>query len=329
MRILVVGGAGYIGSHTVRLLNERGHDVWVYDNLSSGHRAAVPADRLIVADLADAGTLDHVFISKGIEAVMHFAALCYVGESVQHPAKYYHNNVFLGLQLLETCRRNGVKRFVFSSTAATYGVPDKMPITEDAPQRPCNPYGHTKMAFEWALADYAAAYGMSYAALRYFNAAGASRDATIGEDHQPETHILPIVLQVALGQRSHVDIFGTDYPTPDGTCIRDYVHVEDLATAHLLALEKLADGQGLQYNLGTGGGYSLHEVLKAAEEVTGKKIAFREAPRRAGDPPELVASSAKIRKELGWKPNFPDLGSILETAWKWHRTHPQGYGDCS
>jgi UDP-glucose-4-epimerase GalE len=329
MRILVIGGAGYIGSHTVRLLIEQGHDVWVYDNLSSGHRAAVPAERLIVADLADAGTLDHVFISKRIEAVMHFAALCYVGESVQHPAKYYHNNVVLGLQLLETCRRNDVKRFVFSSTAATYGVPDKMPITEDTPQRPCNPYGHTKLAFEWALADYAAAYGMGYAALRYFNAAGASRDATIGEDHQPETHILPIVLQVALGQRSHVDIFGTDYPTPDGTCIRDYIHVEDLATAHLLALEKLSDGQGLQYNLGTGGGYSLREVLKTAEDVTGKPIAFREAPRRAGDPPELVASSAKIRNELGWKPNYPDLGSILETAWNWHRSHPRGYGDRS
>lgn len=327
MRILVVGGAGYIGSHTVRLLLERGHDVWIYDNLSSGHRAAVPADRLIVADLADAGTLDHVFISKRIDAVMHFAALCYVGESVKEPAKYYHNNVFLGLQLLETCRRNGVKRFVFSSTAATYGVPDKMPITEETPQRPCNPYGHTKLAFEWALGDYAAAYGMGYAALRYFNAAGASHDGKIGEDHDPETHILPIVLQVALGQRSHVEIFGTDYPTPDGTCIRDYIHVEDLGSAHLLALEKLNDGDELHFNLGTGGGYSLREVLKTAEEITGKKIAFKEGPRRAGDPPELVASSAKIRQELGWKPRYPDLGSILETAWNWHKSHPKGYGD--
>lgn len=327
MRILVVGGAGYIGSHTVRLLIDRGHDVWIYDSLASGHRAAVPADRLIVADLADAGTLDHVFISKRIDAVMHFAALCYVGESVKEPAKYYHNNVFLGLQLLETCRRNGVKRFVFSSTAATYGVPDKMPITEDAPQRPCNPYGHTKLAFEWALADYADAYGLGYAALRYFNAAGASTDGVIGEDHDPETHLIPIVLQTALGQRPHIEVFGDDYPTADGTCIRDYVHVEDLASAHLLALEKLTDGAKLFFNLGTGGGYSIREVIKTAEEVSGRKITTKIGPRRAGDPPELVASSAKIRKELGWKPRYPELGGIIETAWKWHKSHPNGYTD--
>lgn len=327
MRILVVGGAGYIGSHTVRLLIERGHDVWIYDSLASGHRAAVPGDRLIVADLADAGTLDHAFISKRIEAVMHFAALCYVGESVKEPAKYYHNNVFLGLQLLETCRRNGVKRFVFSSTAATYGEPEKMPIAEDTPQRPCNPYGHTKLAFEWALSDYAEAYGMGYAALRYFNAAGASSDGTIGEDHDPETHLIPIVLQTALGQRSHIEVFGDEYPTADGTCIRDYVHIEDLASAHLLALEKLTDGAKLFFNLGTGGGYSIREVIKTAEEVTGRKIATKIGPRRAGDPPELVASSAKIRKELGWKPRYPELGGIIETAWKWHRAHPKGYGD--
>ncbi len=327
MRILVVGGAGYIGSHTVRLLLQQGHDVRVFDSLASGHRAAVPADRLIQADLADTGALDHAFIAHRIEAVMHFAALCYVGESVLQPAKYYHNNVYLGLQLLEAARRNGVKRFVFSSTAATYGNPDKVPITEDMPQRPCNPYGNTKLAFERALADYAPAYGMGYAALRYFNAAGASSDGSIGEDHDPETHLLPIVLQVAMGQRPHLDIFGTDYPTADGTCIRDYVHVEDLAQAHLLALEKLTDGAGLHYNLGTGGGYSIREVVTTAEQVTGKKIPCKEAPRRAGDPAELVASSAKIRKELGWKPRYPELGGILETAWKWHKSHPNGYGD--
>jgi UDP-glucose-4-epimerase GalE len=327
MRILVVGGAGYIGSHTVRLLNERGHDVWVYDNLSMGHRAAVPGDRLIVADLADAGILDQTFVAHRIEAVVHFAALCYVGESVVQPAKYWRNNVVLGLQLLEAARRNGVKRFVFSSTAATYGQPETIPITEDATQSPCNPYGQTKLAFEWALADYAAAYGMGYAALRYFNAAGASHDATIGEDHTPETHLLPIVLQVALGQRPDIEIFGSDYPTPDGTCIRDYVHVEDLAQAHALALERLRDGVGLKYNLGTGGGYSIREVVRAAEAVTGRKIPVREGPRRPGDPATLVASSTRIRQELGWKPKYPDLESILETAWKWHKSHPNGYGD--
>lgn len=327
MRILVVGGAGYIGSHTVRLLNQHGHDVWVYDSLATGHRAAVPADRLIHADLADAGMLDHAFIANRIEAVMHFAALCYVGESVLQPARYYHNNVVLGLQLLEAARRNGVKRFVFSSTAATYGNPDRLPITEDAPQRPCNPYGHTKLAFEWALADYAQAYGLGYAALRYFNAAGAAGDGTIGEDHEPETHLLPIVLQVALGQRPALNIFGADYATPDGTCVRDYVHVEDLALAHLLALDKLADGAQLQFNVGTGGGYSIREVVQAAERVTGKKIACVEGPRRPGDPAELVASSAKIRKELGWKPRYPEIEGILETAWRWHKSHPKGYGD--
>jgi UDP-glucose 4-epimerase len=327
MRILVTGGAGYIGSHTVRHLIGRGHDVWVYDSLASGHRAAVPADRLIAADLADAGALDHAFVVHRIEAVMHFAALCYVGESVREPAAYYRTNLGLALQLLDTARRNGVRRFVFSSTAATYGVPETMPITENAPQRPINPYGRTKLAFEHALADYAAAYGLGYAALRYFNAAGASSDAAIGEDHDPETHLIPIVLQVALGQRPHLDLFGTDYPTPDGTCVRDYVHVEDLAAAHLLALEKLADGAGLHYNLGTGGGYSNREVIKTVEEVTGRTIAVREGPRRAGDPPVLVASSEKIRRELGWRPRYPELGGIVETAWRWHKSHPNGYGD--
>jgi UDP-glucose-4-epimerase GalE len=327
MRILVVGGAGYIGSHTVRLLNERGHDVWVYDSLSSGHRAAVPAERLIVADLADAGTLDHALLINRVEAVVHFAALCYVGESVREPAAYYRVNSILALQLLEAARRNGVRRFVFSSTAATYGVPEKMPITEDTPQRPINPYGWTKLAFEQALADYSAAYGLGFAALRYFNASGASSDATLGEDHDPETHLIPIVLQVALGQRPHIEVFGTDYPTADGTCVRDYVHVEDLATAHILALERLRDGEGLHYNLGTGGGYSIREVVRTAEEVTGKKIAVNDGPRRPGDPAVLVASSEKIRKELGWRPRYPELGGIIETAWRWHKSHPKGYDD--
>lgn len=327
MRILVVGGAGYIGSHAAKLLRQSGHDVWVFDNLSSGHRAAVPDDRFVHADLADIGTLDHTLLIHRIDAVMHFAALCYVGESVKDPASYYRNNVVNAVGLLEVCRKNGVRRFVFSSTAATYGVPEKMPITEDTPQRPINPYGNTKLAFERALADFAHAYGLGYAALRYFNAAGASSDGTIGEDHDPETHLIPIVLQTALGQRPHVEVFGDDYPTHDGTCIRDYIHVEDLASAHLLAMEKLTDGVGLHYNLGTGHGYSIRELIRSAEEVTGKKIAIKQGPRRAGDPAELVASSAKIRGELGWKPRYPELGGIIETAWRWHSKHPHGYGD--
>ncbi len=327
MRILVTGGAGYIGSHTVKLLLDRGHDVWVIDSLVYGHRAAVPAERLIVADLADAAAVDHALIAHRIEAVVHFAAFAYVGESVTQPAKYYQNNLVNTLGLLDLCRRHGVGRFVFSSTCATYGVPVKVPITEDNPQRPINPYGHTKLAVEYALADYAGAYGLGYAALRYFNAAGAAPDGSIGEDHNPETHLIPLVLQAALGQRPHIEVFGTDYPTPDGTCVRDYIHVDDLAEAHRLALETTEPGKGLCCNLGTGRGYSIREVIKTAEEVTGKKIPVKEGPRRPGDPPELVAAADLARERLGWKPRYPELGMILETAWNWHRTHPHGYGD--
>jgi UDP-glucose-4-epimerase GalE len=327
MRILVTGGAGYIGSHAVKLFLSRGHDVWVYDNLSYGHRAAVPADRLIVADLAETQRLDHALLINRIEAVVHFAAFCYVGESVTDPAKYYRNNVVNSLNLLEAMRKNGVGKIVFSSTCATYGVPDKVPITEETPQRPINPYGSAKLMVEWALRDYAAAYGLGYAALRYFNAAGATPDASIGEDHEPETHLIPLVLQAIQGRRPHVEVFGTDYPTPDGTCIRDYIHIEDLAEAHLLALEKLQPGQGLHYNLGTGRGYSVREVIRTAEEVTGKKVPVKEGPRRAGDPPELVASSEKIQRELGWRPRYDELRPIVETAWNWHKSKPRGFGD--
>jgi UDP-glucose-4-epimerase GalE len=327
MRILVTGGAGYIGSHAVKLFLARGHDVWVYDNLSMGHRAAVPAERLIEADLSEGQRLDHALVLHRIEAVVHFAAFAFVGESVTQPAKYYQNNLVNTLQLLDALRRHRINRFVFSSTCATYGVPDTVPITEDEKQRPINPYGHTKLAVEFALADYAAAYGWGCAALRYFNAAGAAPDGTIGEDHDPETHLIPIVLQAAMGQRPAVEVFGTDYPTPDGTCIRDYIHVDDLAEAHLLALEALAPGKQLRYNLGTGHGYSVREVIHAAESVTGRKVPVKEGPRRAGDPPALVAASKKVQRELGWRPRHTDIKTIIETAWNWHRAHPKGYDD--
>lgn len=327
MRILVTGGAGYIGSHAVRHFLSRGHDVWVYDNLCYGHRAAVPAGRLIVGDLAEKERLDHALLEHQIEAVVHFAAFAYVGESVQKPALYYQNNLVNSLNLLDVMRRQNIKRFVFSSTCAIYGCPEKVPITEEEPPKPINPYGQTKLTVERALADYSHAYDLGYAALRYFNASGASADGTLGEDHDPETHLLPLVFQAIMGQRPALTIHGSDYPTPDGTCIRDYIHVEDLASAHLLALEALSPGKALKYNLGTGQGYSIREVIRLAEEVTGRKVPFTEGPRRPGDPPKLVADSAKVQRELGWKPRYAELKPILETAWNWHRRHPQGYED--
>jgi UDP-glucose 4-epimerase len=289
MRVLVVGGAGYIGSHTVKLLNETEHEVWVYDNLSMGHRQSVRSDQLIVGDLFDRQSLERVLEEKRIEAVMHFAAFAYVGESVQDPAKYYQNNIVATLGLFESMRRCGVKKFVFSSTTATYGQPEKIPIAEDTLQLPINPYGFTKLVIERALKDYAHAYGFAGASLRYFNASGAASDGSIGEDHTPETHLIPLVLQVALGQRDSIQVFGSDYPTHDGTCIRDYIHVEDLATAHLAALEKLQSSKVLEVNLGTGVGNSVLEVINACRKASGHPIPTVMCPRRAGDPAELVA----------------------------------------
>ena len=327
MRVLVTGGAGYIGSHTVRRLVSDGHEPIVYDNLSEGHRAAVGDCRLVEGDLADRELMASVMADEGIEAVIHFAAHCAVGESVENPAKYYRNNIVNGVILLDAMIAANVGRIVFSSTAATYGIPSHCPIDEDQPKVPCNPYGRSKLHFEEMLAEYGDAYGIGSVALRYFNAAGASPDGDIGEDHEPETHLIPIVLQVALGQREQVQIYGTDYGTPDGTCVRDYIHVDDLADAHIRAMAQIEPGTAAAYNMGNGQGYSVLEVIEKAREITGHEIPAKEAPRRPGDPPALVASSEKIMTVLGWRPELPTLGDIIATAWHWHQAHPQGYGD--
>lgn len=325
MNVLVVGGAGYIGSHAVRLLLDAGHHVWVYDNLSRGHRQAVPEGLLIEGDLADRDRVRAALTEHNIDAVMHFAAFALVNESVHHPALYYQNNVVAALELLEAMREADVRQIVFSSTTATYGEPDVVPIPETTLQQPINPYGFTKLVIEQALADYAAAYDFAYAALRYFNAAGARPDGTIGEDHDPETHIIPLVLQVALGQRDQITIFGDDYPTPDGTCIRDYIHIDDLGAAHVRALEVLQPGTGICVNLGTGTGTSVREIVEACREVTGHAIPEVMGQRRAGDPPELVADARLARQLLDWTPQYTDVRAIVETAWRWHRSHPRGY----
>jgi UDP-glucose 4-epimerase len=325
VKVLVTGGAGYIGSHAVRMLVRSGHDVAVYDNLSRGHRAAVPEGQFVEGELADRRRLGEVLRQQQIEAVMHFAALAYVGESVEDPARYYQNNIVGSLSLLDAMRDAGVRRMVFSSTTAVYGVPKRVPITEDELRQPINPYGFSKLAVEQALADYHQAYGLNYVALRYFNAAGASPDGDLGEDHDPESHLIPIVLQVALAQRSHVTIFGDDYPTPDGTCIRDYVHVDDLASAHLAALERMDAVQPAQLNLGTGRGHSVREVVDACRRITGHEIPVEIGPRRPGDPPELVADGARAARALDWRPRYVDLDEIVRTAWNWHRAHPRGY----
>jgi UDP-glucose 4-epimerase len=323
MKILVTGGAGYIGSICVEQLINAGHTVTVFDNLTEGHRAAVdPRSTLITGDLQQRCDIEDALEKVRPDAVMHFAANALVGESMTNPSKYFRNNVHGGINLLDAMHAAGCKRLVFSSTCATFGVPERMPIDETLPQRPINPYGESKLVFEQILRWYSEIHGLTYVALRYFNAAGASE--TFGEDHRIETHLIPNVLKVALGQKPHVEIYGTDYPTPDGTCIRDYIHILDLAQAHMLALTA---PHSAKYNLGTGGGTSVREIIATCEKVTGQKIAVLEKPRRPGDPPRLIAGSEKVRAELGWKPQFQDVEKIIASAWAWHVKHPHGYGD--
>jgi UDP-glucose 4-epimerase len=324
-RILVTGGAGYIGSVVVAQLLERGYQpVVVFDNLSHGHRAALAAGaKLIVGDIADRAALDRVFAEYQPQAVIHFAAFIEAGESMQHPERFFRNNTANALTLLEAMLAHNVKRLVFSSTAALYGTPEKTPIEEDAPLHPTNAYGESKLLVEQMLDWLKRIHGLRSACLRYFNAAGAAGEQ--GEDHHPESHLIPLALQVALGTRKELAIFGTDYPTPDGTCVRDYVHVSDLATAHLLVLEALKEKERLIYNLGNGRGFSVREVIETVRRVTGHPIPAVESPRRAGDPAVLVASSEKIKKELGWMPKYAELESIVRSAWDWRRAHPNGY----
>ena len=326
MSILVTGGAGYIGSHTVVELLGANENVVVVDNLQKGHRDAVLGGDFYKGDLRDDGFLDEVFGENDIEAVIHFAADSLVGESVTDPLKYYNNNMVSTLRLLTKMKEFGVDKIVFSSTAATYGEPENTPILETDRTLPTNPYGETKLSVEKALKWADNAYSIKYVSLRYFNAAGAHTSGRIGEDHDPESHLIPIILQAALGKRDTIQIFGSDYDTPDGTCIRDYIHVTDLAQAHVLALESLRKGgNSAIYNLGNGRGFSVREVVDLARKVTGINIKEISAPRRAGDPAVLVASSEKIQKELHWKPEFNDLSTIIETAWVWHKDHPDGF----
>jgi len=321
--ILVAGGAGYIGSHAAMALDMAGYDALVFDNLSTGHAEFLRFGRHVIGDLADREALKAVFSANRITAVMHFAAFAYVGESVADPAKYYRNNVANTLNLLEAAREHGTRGIIFSSTCATYGVPTQLPLREDHPQCPINPYGRTKLAVEWLLQDFSHAYGLAYSVLRYFNAAGAAPghlDARIGEWHEPETHLIPLALQAALDKQKSVSILGTDYNTRDGTCIRDYIHVCDLADAHILALKRLLAGEkSAAFNLGNGQGYSVREVINCVRAVTGRPLAVKEGPRRPGDPDALVGDAAKALHELGWQPKFTELEHMVRTAWEWEQ----------
>ena len=324
MKILVTGGAGYIGSVVVAELVRAGHDVTVYDNLSRGHRQAVHRDaRLMVADLADSAGLDRILVEQKVEAVMHFAASIEAGESMKVPEQFFRNNTANTLGLLESMLRAGVRKIVFSSTAALYGEPKSTPIRESDELHPTNAYGESKLLVERMLDWLNRIHGLRYASLRYFNAAGATPE--LGEAHSPETHLIPLVLQVAAGKRSSISVFGTDYPTVDGSCVRDYIHVLDLAQAHLLALETLNSRDKLIYNIGNGSGFTVRQIVEAARRITGHPIPVTESPRRPGDPAVLVASSEKIRNELGWVPKYPDPEAIIDSAWQWHRRNPNGY----
>jgi len=326
MAILVTGGLGYVGSHAVKQLVDRGEQVICLDNLVFGHKEAACGSEVVVGDIGDQALLRRVFSAHKIDAVMHFAAFAAVGESVENPQKYYLNNISNSLAMLQVMLEFGVEMMIFSSSAATFGEPEIVPITEDHPKNPTNPYGRSKLMLEHILKEYEHAYGLRSISLRYFNASGADPSGLIVEDHTPEHHLIPIILQVALGQRAQVGIFGTDWPTGDGTCVRDYIHVSDLAQAHILGLDALRRGaETTAYNLGSGSGYSVMEVVKMAEKVTGKAINAVPADRRPGDPAVLVASSEKIARELGWKPNYPELETIVRSAWNWHSAHPNGY----
>jgi UDP-glucose 4-epimerase len=317
---MVVGGAGYIGSHMVKDLLQANYNVITLDNLSTGHRDLLLGGKLIEGNLGDTTLLNRIFSDHRIDVVMHFAAYSIVGESVKNPVEYYRNNVAKTIELLDAMVQHNVKRFIFSSSAAVYGEPIEVPIKEEHPLQPTNPYGATKVAIEKMLSDFDSAYGLKYVSLRYFNAAGADASGKIGERHDPKTHLIPLILKVTMGERNSIKIFGTDYPTRDGTCIRDYIHVSDLTQAHLLAVGKLmAGGESAIYNLGNNRGYSVREVIETTAKVTGKQIPTIEDGRRSGDPAVLIANSDKIRKELGWQPHFENLETVLETAWKWHQ----------
>ncbi|MHC4692474.1 MAG: UDP-glucose 4-epimerase GalE [Planctomycetota bacterium] len=327
MKILVCGGAGYIGSNMTAMLAAEGLEAIVFDNLSTGHSSAVGSTEFVKGDLADYDLLVTTLDKYKIDAVMHFAALIEAGESVRFPLKFYHNNVSNTVNLLSAMESCGVNKFVFSSTAAVYGIPEKLPITEDSPKQPINPYGQTKLAAEKMCHHQSRAGKLRYATLRYFNACGAGANGTLGEDHRPESHLIPLIIKAAMGKNSQVHIFGTDYPTPDGTCIRDYIHIEDLCRAHLLALEKLKDNTELVYNLGNGQGYSVKEVIETVKKVSGQDFKITESERRPGDPPVLTSDATKAGTELGWKTEFPELEKIITTAWQWHNDHPDGYPD--
>ncbi len=329
MAVLICGGAGYIGSHNVRAFTQKGEEVIVIDSLETGHRASVPEGiKFYHADIRDSEALDRVFAENSIEAVIHFCAYSLVGESMEKPLKYFDNNVGGMISLLEAMHKHNVKRIIFSSTAATYGEPKRVPILETDPTEPTNPYGESKRIMEKMMNWVNRLHGINYVSLRYFNVAGAWHDGTIGEDHKCETHLIPLILQVPLGKRDHITIYGDDYPTQDGTCIRDYIHVEDLARAHILALEYLRNGGTSDiFNLGSGDGYSVMEMINAARKVTGHPIPAQLGARRPGDPAKLVADSSKAQRVLNWKPEIVRMEDIIATAWKWHSSHPNGYGD--